>query len=78
MLALLVLNIFAAVIHVALTPYKTDIDIMNAMVSLRKETRAVGRGEATARDLALTTSLWGMQYTNDVALISQLPSRRSR
>ena len=57
MLALLPFNIFAAVIHVALTPYKTDIDITNALVILRKKTRALGRGEATAADLALATSL---------------------
>ena len=45
---------FAAVIHVALTRFKADKGIIDALVSLRKKPGAIGR---TARDPAPATSL---------------------
>ena len=41
---------------------------MNALVHLKKKQ---GRGEATAGDPALATSLWGMIYADDVGVVLQ-------
>ena len=72
-LAPLLFNIFfAAVIHVALTRFEADKDIMDALVSLRKKPGASGR---TTRDPAPATSLWGMLYADDAAVVSQSPEQ---
>ena len=73
MLAPLLFNIFfAAVINVALTYFEADKDIMDALVSLRKKP---GASRRTARDPAPATSLWGMLYADDAAVVSQLPEQ---
>ena len=60
-LAPLLFNIFfAAVINVVSTRFKEDEGIMDALVHLRKERGARGRGEATAGESVLATPLWGM------------------
>ena len=65
-LAPLLPNIFfAAVINVAYTSLKADKYIMDALVHLRKEAGAGGRGKATAGEPALATSLWGMLCADD-------------
>ena len=72
-LAPLLFNIFfAAVTHVTLTRFEADKDIIHALVSLRKKPRASGR---TARDPAPATSLWGMLYADDSAVVSQSPEQ---
>ena len=58
MLAPLPFNIFfAAVKNVASTRFKADKSIMDALVHLRKNKGAEGRGEATAEESVLATSL---------------------
>ena len=71
-LAPLLFNIFfLAVIHVALTHFEADKDIMGALVSLRKKPGASG---GKARDPAPATSL----YADDAAVVSQRLSRSGR
>ena len=70
----LLFNIFfAAVISNAYAYFKTYRDIMDALVHLREKTGAGQRGEAAAREPALTTSLWGMLYADDAGVLSQSP-----
>ena len=72
-IAPLLFNIFfAAVIHVTLTRFKADKDITDALMSLRREPGAGGR---MARDPAPATSLWGMLYADDAAVVSQSPEQ---
>ena len=72
-LAPLLFNIFfAAVIHVALMRFEADKDIIDALVNLRRKPGASGR---TARDPAPATSLWGMLYADDAAVVSQSPEQ---
>ena len=69
----LLFNIFlAALIHVALTRFEGDKDIKDALVSLRKKPGASGR---TARDPAPATSLWGILYVADAAVVFQSPEQ---
>ena len=57
-LAPLLFNIFfAAVKNVASTRFKADKSIMDVLVHLRKKKGAEGRGEATAEESVLATSL---------------------
>ena len=75
-LARLLFNIFfAAVINVASTRFKADEGIMDALVHLKKKSGARGRGEATAEESALATSLWGMLYADDVGVVSRSPEQ---
>ena len=60
-LAPLLFNIFfAVVIHVALTRFEADKDIVDALVNLGRKPESSGR---MSRDLAPALSLWGMLYT---------------
>ena len=75
-LAPVLLNIFfAAVINVASTRFKAEKGIMDALVHLTKNRGAGGRGEATAGESVLATSLWGMLYADDAGVISQSPEQ---
>ena len=76
MLAPLLINIFfAAVINVASTRFKADKGIMDALVHLRKQRGAGGRGEATAGESVLATPLWGMLYADDAGVVSRSPEQ---
>ena len=66
---------FAAVINVASTRFKADKGIMDALVHLRKKRGAEGRGEATAGESVLETTLWGMLYADDAGVVSQSPEQ---
>ena len=67
----LLFNIFfAAVINMASTRFKADKDAMDDLVHLRKKKGARGWGEATARESALATPLWGMLYADDAGVVS--------
>ena len=66
---------FTAVIHVALTRFEADKDIMDALVSLIKKPGASIR---TARDPAPATSPWGMLYADDAAVVSQSPEHLTK
>ena len=71
-LAPLMFNIFfAAVTNVVSTRFKADKSIMGALVHLRKKEGAEGRGEATAEESVLATSLWGMLYADDTEVVSR-------
>ena len=70
-LAPLLFNIFAAVKNVASTRFKADKSIIDALVHLRKKKGAEGRGEATAEESVLATSLWGMLYADDTGVVSR-------
>ena len=73
-LALLLFKIFfAAVINVACTRFKVNEDTMNALMHLRKNMGVGGRGEATAGEPVLMTSLWGMLYADDAGVVRQSP-----
>ena len=72
----LLFNIFfAVVINVAYTPFKVHESIMDALVHLRKEKGAGGRGEATAGESVLATPLCGMLYAGDAGVVSQPPEQ---
>ena len=76
MLAPLLFNTpFAVVINVAYTRSKPDKYIIEALVHLNKKMGAGGRKKATAGEPALATSLWGMLYTDDAAVVSQSPEK---
>lgn len=76
MLAPLLINIFLATMYyVAFTRFEAGKDIVDALVSLIKEKREDGRGEATAGDPASVTSLRGMLYVDTAAVISQSPEQ---
>ena len=64
-LAPLLFNIFFVVIM--------NVDIMDALVHLRKKTGAGGRGEATAGEPVLATPLWSMLYTDETGVVPQSP-----
>ena len=66
---------FTAVINVASARFKADKGIMSALVHLRKKQGAGGRGEATAGESVLATSLWGMLYADDAGVVSQSPEQ---
>ena len=69
-LAPLLSNIFfAAVINVAYTRFKTDKDIMDALVHPRKKKGAGGRGEATEGESVLATPLLGILYADDAGVV---------
>ena len=55
----------------AYTRFKAGTDIIDTLVHLRKKTGAGVRGEATAGEPALATSLWGMLYADDAVVVSQ-------
>ena len=75
-LARLLFNIFfAAVINVTSTRFKADEGIMDALVHLKKKSVAGGRGEATAEESVLATSLWGMLYADDAGVVSRSPEQ---
>ena len=63
---------FAAVINVASTRFKADKGIMDALVHLRKNRGARGRGEATAGESVLATPLWS---TDDAGVVSRSPEQ---
>ena len=67
--------LFAAVINVAYTRFKVDTDIMGALVHLKKNKAAVGRGKATAGEPALTTTLWGVINADNTGVVSQPPEQ---
>ena len=56
----------------ALTHFEADKDIIDALVSLRKKPGTSGR---TAWDPAPATSLRGMLYADDAAVVSQSPEQ---
>ena len=73
MFAPLLFNIFfAAVINVASTRFKADEGITDALVLPRKKR---GRGEATAEESVLATTLLGMLYADDAGVVSQSPEQ---
>ena len=75
-LAPLLFNIFfTAVINVASTRFEADKGIMDALVRLRKNRWAGGRGEATAGESVLATPLWGMLYADDARVILRTPEQ---
>ena len=75
-LAPLLFNIFfAAVINGASTRFKADEGIMDALVYLREKRGVGGRGEATAGESVLATSLWGMLYADDAGVVSRSPEQ---
>ena len=45
---------------------------MDALVHLRKERGAEGRGEATVGESALATPFWGMLYADDAGVVSAI------
>ena len=69
----LLFNIFAAVINVTSTRFKSDKDILDALVHLRNKRGAGGWGESTVGESVLATPLWGMLYADDAGVVSQLP-----
>ena len=78
-LATLLFNIFfAAVINGASTRFKADKGIVDALVHLRKKSRAGGRGEATAGESVLATPLRSMLYADDAGVVSQPPKQRRK
>ena len=48
---------------------------MDALLHLRKKRGARGRGEATAGESVLATSLWGMVYADDAGVVLQSPKQ---
>ena len=66
---------FVAVISVAYTCFMANKDTMDALVHPRKKNGAGGRGEATAGEPVLATSLWGMLYADDAWVVSQSPEQ---
>ena len=66
---------FAAIINVVSTRLKADKGIMDALLHLRKKRGAGGRGEATAGESLLATSLWGMIYADDAGVVSRSPKQ---
>ena len=48
---------------------------MDALVRSRKKRGWGGRGEANAGEPALSSSLWGMLYSDDTGVISQSPEQ---
>ena len=57
------------------TRFKPDKDVMDALVHLREERGAGGRGKATAGEPVLATSLRGMLYAGDAGVVSQSPKQ---
>ena len=75
-LAPLLFNIFfAAVINLVSTRFKSDKDIMDALVRLRKKRGAGGWGEATVGESVLATPFWGMLYVDNAGVVSQSPEQ---
>ena len=75
-LAPLLFNIFfAAVINLASTHFKAGKGIMDALVHLGKKRGAGGRGEVTAGESVLATSLWGILYADDARVVSRSPEQ---
>ena len=74
-LAPLLFNVlFAVFINLASTCFKADKGIiMDALIHLRKERGARGRGEAAVGDSVLATPLWGMLYADDAGVVPQSP-----
>ena len=66
---------FAVVINMASTRFKADKGILNALVHLGKKRGTVRRGEATAGESVLATSLWVMLYADDAGVVSQSPEQ---
>ena len=54
---------------------KADKGIMDALVHLRKKRGPGGRGEATAGESVLVTTLWGMLQADDARVVSRSPER---
>ena len=78
-LAPLLFNIFfAAVMNVASTRFKAEKGTMDALVHLREERGAGGRGEATAGEPVLATPLWGMLHADDAGVVWQSPEQLSK
>ena len=48
---------------------------MDALVHLKKDKGAGGRGEATAGEPILATLLWGRLYADDDGVVSQPPEQ---
>ena len=48
---------------------------MDALVHLRKQKGAGGRGGATSEEPVLESSLWGMLYADNTGVISQSPKQ---
>ena len=63
--------LFAPVVNVAYTRFKVGIHIMDALVHLSKKTGTEGRGEGTAGEPALATSLWGIIYADEIRVVSR-------
>ena len=70
-LAPLLFNIFfEVIINVAFTRFKADNGNMDALVQRRKKPGAGVRREATARESALATRLWGILCADDARVVS--------
>ena len=59
----------------AITRFKADKGIMDALVHLRKKGGEGRRGQATAGESDLATPLWGMLYTDDDGVVSKSPEQ---
>ena len=58
----------------AYTRFKVlDREIVDALVHLKENKGAGGRGEATAGEPTLATLLWGRLYADDSRVVSQPP-----
>ena len=67
---------FARGINVAYTRFKVDKDIMDALVNLRKKTRAGGAGGGQPPESQpWLASLWDMLYADDFGVVSQPPEQ---
>ena len=66
-------HLFRGGINVASARFKADRGIMDALVHLRKKRGARGRGEATVRESALATPLWGVLHADIAGVVSQSP-----
>ena len=66
---------FVVVISVASTRFKSDKGIMDTLVHPRKKREAGGRGEVTAGESVLATTLWGILYADDAGVVSQSPEQ---
>ena len=69
---------FAAVINVAYTRFKADKNTVDALVHLRKETRAGGRGGVISEEQVLVASLWGVLYAHDAGVVAQSREQLSK
>ena len=62
-------------IQVEFTRFKANKATMDNLVRLREKTRTGRRGMTTAGEAAPATSLWGVLYADDAAVVSQSPEQ---